>query len=352
MNIPTDRMSPKERVSGFLAGGRTDRVPVAPLLLNLPARVLGVPVKRLYESGETLGRAHVAAYRKFGQDFITILTCTANVSEAMGTKLRYPEDDAAMVEEPGLRTLEAVDDLSPVDPAKDGRLPHYLEATEIAVREVGGEVFVITLPAGPFTVAAQLRGVESFFKETVTAPERIHRLLDVCTESILRFVDAIIDRGGVPCLAEPVGSGSLCGKKTFREFNQPYLKRIFDRVRSRGLPALVHICGKAKPIFEPWVEAGPDLCSIDWPTDLEWASRTFGDRVALLGNVASADYFLQGSVGQIFEQARICIEKAGRTRRGFVLGSGCEVPLNSPHENVQALVDAARLHGQDWPPLD
>lgn len=360
MNIPKDKMSPKERVGAFLSGQPMDRVPVAPLLLNMPARVLGVPVKRTYESGETLGKAHVAAYRKFGYDFITILTCTANISEAMGAKLRYPEDDAAMLDEPGMKSLDEVKDLPPADPTRDGRLPHYLEATEIAVSEVGDEVFVITLPAGPFTVASQLRGVDDFFRETVTDPERTHQLLDVCTQSIINFVDAIVERGGVPCLAEPCGSGSLSGKRTFREFNLPYQKRIFDHIHSKGLPALMHICGKAKPIFDAWVDTGIDLCSIDWPTDLEWAAMNYGDRVALLGNVPSSDAFLMGSPEVVLEESKKRIDvyrkaaaalmAAGRQPKGFVLGSGCEVPLYSPFETVQAMVDAARLYGQDWPP--
>ena len=362
MNIPKDKMSPLERVGAFLSGKPMDRVPAAPLLLNMPARVLGVPVKRIYESGETLGKAHVAAYRKFGYDFITIITCTANVSEAMGTKLRYPEDDAAMFDEAGLKTLDAVKDLAPADPTKDGRLPHYLEATEIAVREVGKEVFVLTLPAGPFTAASQLRGVDDFFKETITDPERTHQLLDVCTQSIINFIDAIVERCGVPCLAEPVGSGSLCSPKTFREFNTPYLKRIFDHVHSKGLPALIHICGKAKPVFAPWVESGADLCSIDWPTDMQWACENYSDKVALLGNVPSADAFLLGSPEDVYEESkkRLDVYRAtvskfaaeGKQPKGFILGSGCEVPLNSPHENVQAMVDAARIYGQNWPPTN
>lgn len=359
MDIPKDRMSPKERVGAFLSGKPMDRAPAAPLLLNLPARVLGVPVKRTYESGETLGKAHVAAYKKFGHDFITILTCTANLSEAMGAKLRYPEDDAAMLDQPGMASLDAVKDLPPANPYKDGRLPHYLEATELAVREVGAEVFVITLPPGPFTVAAQLRGVDDFFKETITDPERIHQLLDICTQSIINFIDAIVAKGGVPCLAEPVGSGSLCGKKTFAEFNAPCLKRIFDHIHSKGLPALIHICGKARPIFQPWVDSGPDLCSVDWPTDLQWAAENYSDRVGLLGNVPSADVFLLGTPESVYVESKKRIDvynaaaekllAAGRQPKGFVLGSGCEVPLNSPHENVQALVDAARLYGQNWP---
>lgn len=352
MEIPKDRMSPKERVSAFLAGKPMDRVPAAPLLLNHPARVLGVPIKATNTDGKLLAKAHVAAYRRYGHDFITILTCTANISEAMGAKLIFPEDDVAMIGEPGMKTLEEVDDLEPANPYTDGRLPLYLEATRLAVEEVGDEVFVCTLPAGPFTAAAQLRGTEDFMMETYKDPERIHKLLSVCTQSIINFIDAIVEAGGVPVLAEPVGSGSLVSKKTFREFNQPCLKRISDHIHAKGLPVLAHICGNAKPIMEPWLESGPDLCSVDWPTDLAWFSQTYGDKVAILGNVTPAETMLLGNPAQVIDEAKRCIDKAGHNPKGFILGSGCEVPVNSPPENIQALVDAARIYGQDWPPLN
>jgi uroporphyrinogen decarboxylase len=326
-----------------------DRIPAAPLLLNHPARVLGVPIKKTNTDGQMLGKAHVAAYRKYGQDFITILTCTANVSEAMGAKLSFPDDDVAMLDEPGMKTLEQVDDLRPADPYKDGRLPLYLEATELAVREVGDEVFVITLPAGPFTVASQLRGVDHFMLEVKREPERIHKLLDVCTQSIINFIDAIVKAGGVPCLAEPCASGSLISRKTFEDFDSIYLKRIVEHVHSYGLPALMHICGKAKPVMEPWLNTGPDLVSVDWPTDIGWFAENYGDRCAVLGNVVPSETIYLGTPEKVQEEARVCIEKGSKVKKGYILGSGCEVPVNSPFENVQALVDAARIYGQNWP---
>ncbi len=347
--IPKDKMSSKERVAAFLSGKPMDRIPVAPLLLNHPARVLGVPIKKTNTDGQLLGKAHVAAYRKYGQDFITILTCTANISEAMGAKLIFPDDNVAMLGEPGMKSLAEVDDLRPADPYKDGRLPLYLEATELAVREVGNEVFVITLPAGPFTVASQLRGVDSFMLELLKDPERIHKLLDVCTQSIINFIDAIVKVGGVPCLAEPCASGSLISKKIFQEFDVPCLKRIVERVHGYGLPALMHICGKSMPVIEPWLSTGPDLISVDWPCDIGWFADNYGDRCAVLGNVVPSETIYQGTPAKVQDEARRCIEKGARVRKGFILGSGCEVPVNSPPENIQALVDAARIYGQDWP---
>jgi uroporphyrinogen decarboxylase len=31
---------------------------------------------------------------------------------------------------------------------------------------------------------------------------------------------------------------------------------------------------------------------------------------------------------------------------GFILGSGCEVPINTPPENIDALIMAARKYGR------
>ena len=66
-----DKMTPKERIGAFLQGEPIDRLPCAPLILNHAAHVLGVKVIEHAKSGETMGKAHIAAFRKYGQDMIT-----------------------------------------------------------------------------------------------------------------------------------------------------------------------------------------------------------------------------------------------------------------------------------------
>jgi uroporphyrinogen decarboxylase len=54
---------------------------------------------------------------------------------------------------------------------------------------------------------------------------------------------------------------------------------------------------------------------------------------------------LNGSVKQVEESCRVAIEAAGSTG-AYILGSGCELPKNTPHENLDAMVQAADRYGR------
>jgi len=65
--------------------------------------------------------------------------------------------------------------------------------------------------------------------------------------------------------------------------------------------------------------------------------------VCLQGNIDTTR-MLMGSPSEVFTQARKCIEAAGEGG-GFILSSGCEIPLDAPHQNVQSMIEAARRYG-------
>jgi uroporphyrinogen decarboxylase len=43
-----------------------------------------------------------------------------------------------------------------------------------------------------------------------------------------------------------------------------------------------------------------------------------------------------------------CLAKGWDTPKGYVLGLGCGLPIDTPPENILALVDTARTYGR-WP---
>ena len=49
---------------------------------------------------------------------------------------------------------------------------------------------------------------------------------------------------------------------------------------------------------------------------------------------------LKGNPLTIKGMIRDCIMKAADSPRGFVLATGCEVPINTPHENMVAFLES------------
>ena len=62
-----------------------------------------------------------------------------------------------------------------------------------------------------------------------------------------------------------------------------------------------------------------------------------GDRAGLSGNVPPVEVLLAGTTADVSRAALACILKAFDTPKGFILSSGCTVPLDTPPENIRAM---------------
>ena len=98
-------------------------------------------------------------------------------------------------------------------------------------------------------------------------------------------------------------------------------------------------------LFEALAKTGADVLSVD-EVDLGEACGRVGDRVTLMGNVCPSGALLEGTPQEVEAEAIDCLRKAGGSPRGFILASGCEVPIDAPRENVQALIAAADRWGK------
>ncbi len=345
ISVPADTQTPRERVLCYLQGKKPQRVACFPLILNHAARVLGVPIGKYNRDGKTMGKAHLAAFRRYGNDAILIFSTTSTLAEAMGTKMNFFEEDAPQISEPFIKQRSDLNKVRVPDFSKDGRLPVYMEATEIAVEEVGKEVCVTTVLAGPLTTAAALYPVDQITRDLIKNKAWVHELMEICTQAGMKFIEEILKRGSLPIVVEPIGSASLISPAHFKEFVAPCLRRLSDHVHKigGGMPAVLHICGKTTPNWNAMLEAEFDMWSLD-NVDLGKAKASVGHRVVLVGNVTPAN-LLKNTPEEIDAEAKGICEKMG-DMRGFILGSGCEVPINTPPENVDALINAARKYGR------
>lgn len=343
-----DQMTPKERMSAFAAGQEIDRIPCSPHVGEYAAKIFGVPVRDYCHSAELMVEAQAAAFKKYRYDSVGVSPGLYGIPEAMGTKLCFPNDGVPYVLEPVVKEYSRdLDRLRTIDPYKDGRLPLYLTALQTLHKKIGHEVSIGSSIGGPFTSAMALRGTESFLKDLLCDREMIHRLLGIVTQSLLNYIDAVCDLGFRVSLSEPAASGSVIGPRQFREYVKPYLKTCIDRIIEKtGKGPSLHICGNTKRIWIDMAETGAATLSLDNVVDLAEAKAVVGDQVCISGNVRPVETMLQGERQQIIEEAKECIIKACDNPKGYILSTGCTLPLGTPPENVTALMDAARLYGR------
>jgi len=337
-----DLLTPRERFGLLVIDEPQDRVPVFPLVTAHAARVSGIPVRDYYTDGTAMARSQLIAQETYGIDFISFFSEVGLVAEALGSQFDYPEDDLPMLSRPKWSDLSALDEVV-VDPARDGRLRVYLDAVTYAYEARGDTVPILAYVPAPFTTAQQLVEQEAFLLGLLTEPERVKSLLAYSTRSIIRFCRAIINAGGLPILVDPLASGSVISAEHYREFALRSEADVIRYLHRYDLDIMLHICGDTRATIGMMPETGADLLSID-RIEVSDAVAGAGDRCRIIGNYDTSAILLAGPAS--IERAVAEMVTAGRKcPKGFVAATGCEVPVETPPENVHAFVRAAKQAG-------
>ncbi len=342
-----DEMTPKERMTAFSKGEPMDRIPVVPDMGVTKSEFIGVTTREYYHSAERMAELEIALFDYLHHDSIGISTTLRGMAEAMGSKIGYPEDNISYLIEPVVKDFSDIERLEPADPHRDGKLPLLLKALEIIKDRLDDVADIGASMTGPFSVAASVVGTENLMKWIVRAPEKVHQVMDVITESNNRYIEAVSKLGMGVGFCDPVSSTSLLSPRQFRAFSLPYLKRNVAHVTecTGGRPTL-HICGKSRDLWEDCVEAGIGNFSIDNVEDLGEAKEVMGGEVVITGNIPPVDVVAMGTVEDIFRSARECVRKAWDSPKGFILCTGCQIPKGTPMENIKAIMDAGRAYGR------
>lgn len=341
-----EKMTPRERVDAFARGEEIDRVLCVPDMGATMAPYIGISLREYYHSAERMAELEVALFECLQQDNVSISTSLRGVASAMGAQIAFPEYGIAYTREPAIRSVAEIDRLRVCDPSRDGMLPTVLDAITLTYKRLNDYVDVSAALSGPFSVASSLVGTEQLLKWTRKHPEAVHKLMEIVAASNDRYIQEAAKRGVSLGFADPVSSMSLISPEQFRTFSLPYLKQNIETVkRETGKGVGIHICGKSKAIWEDVVEAGISNFSIDNIEDLAEAKAQIGDRVVITGNIPPVDVIHRGTRAQIFDAVRSCIAKGYDAPKGYILSTGCQIPLGTKIEQIKAMMEAADEFG-------
>ncbi|HID21087.1 MAG TPA: hypothetical protein EYP14_01620 [Planctomycetaceae bacterium] len=114
---------------------------------------------------------------------------------------------------------------------------------------------------------------------------------------------------------------------------------MVDGVHEMGAWVRLHICGNTRPILEGMGRLGADIVDLDSLAPLDEARRAVDPGQVLLGNIAPVRVLRDGTPESVREAIAECHRQAGPR---YIVGAGCEVPRETPPENLRALTEYAR----------
>ena len=319
---------------------KLDRIPAYPIIGHHSAQLIGASTREFLLDPKIFVKAQVAAYERYQPDIIVMERDLLMDVEAMGNELKFPEDSMCISTKVALEDKGKLSSLQLADPAKDGRIPDYLQSLAEA-KKIITDAIVSAVIAGPWTIAIGLREAERLLRDAMKDPDYVHELMTFCTQESIRVGEAVHPLKVGLSFSEAQASCSLISPKIYREFIFPYHKQIADHFKAQKVGTGLHICGYADPIIEDMVNTGMTNLSIDAPSDLANALELTRGKAVLIGNI-NTNLFFSGSREDMERAIKSCIEIAPNDS-GYILSSGCEVPGIAPPEKVawfMEIVDA------------
>lgn len=342
-----NQMTPRERMNAFAKGQEIDRIVTVPDMGVTMTHFIGAKASDYYNSAELMAELEIALFKRLNHDSVSISTSLRGVAQAMGAKVAYPDYNISYLEAPVITSPKDIDKLKVCNPLTDGNLPILLKAIKLTYDALVKDVDVSAAMSGPMSVAASVIGTENLLKWMIKYPNELHQVMEVVTESNNRYIDEVAKLGVSIGFADPVSSTSLLSPKQFRTFSLPYLTKNIQRITEKtGSAPGIHICGKSKEIWTDVVDAGISNFSIDDIEDLEEAKEIMGDRVLITGNVPPVDVILLGTKEDIFASVKESIKKGHDSKKGYILSTGCQIPMNTPIEKIEMFMEAADLYGK------
>lgn len=319
--------------------GYHDRIPVVPLVGIHSAKLAEISVSDALRDAEKMAKAELFALNRYGYDGIFPFMDQTVEAEAMGCEIYEREGEIPAVAKSIVKEPEDIEKLEVPDPQRDGRFPVFLRAVEEISEKVGGDVAVCAYITGPFTLASHLMGIEQVFINCIRSPEVLDELLKVTTSVSMRYGKDIVDMGAhVVMILEPVAA--LISPTHFKQFVTSYISKMADNIRRNNAFSILHICGNTSALLEGMAKTGVDGVNINASVDIGFAEGKVGDKVCIMGNIDPIKAMLDGSPENVKKASEECIGKAGERR--FILSSGCEIPKDTPPENVDAMVKVVR----------
>lgn len=334
-------MNSRERILAHLAGQPVDRLPVMPITMQFACDFIGAKYRDYATDYRVLVEGQLRVAEAFGFDYVNTMSDPAREAADCGAAVEFFENSpAAMIHDQALLADKTnLLRLKSPDPSGGGRMHNSLKAIALFKDRLRGEKLIEGWIEGPIAEAADLRGLNTLMLDFYDDPVFVRDLFDFVIDMELRFAKAQAE-AGIDLIGLGDAAASLVGPKIYQEFVWPYEKRLIDSLHALGIPVRLHICGNTRFALEDIGRLGCEIVDLDSLVPVGEARAKTGPEQILLGNLNPVATLRGGTTAQVMETLAECHAAAGSR---FVVGAGCEIPRDTPPENVQALAEYARL---------
>ena len=328
----------KTRLINTLNHIPTDKIPWVPFAGVHAGKLKGFTARDILTDGRKLLESLLEVNRLYDPDRQPVLFDLQVEAEILGCDLVWAEDAPPSVASHPLAEQKVIPTQLP-EP-EDGRLPMILNVMRQMKEKVGEHTALYGLVTGPFTLASHLRGTDIFL-DTIDDPNFVHQLMNFTNQVAQRIAAFYIEAGmDVIAVVDPVTS--QVSPKTFVEFLSEPFSAVFDFIRDQQASSAFFVCGDATKNIEAMCQTHPDSIAVDENIDMA-AVKPITDQynIVLQGNIPLTTRMLLGNQEDNMKYI-IDLMDSLKNHHNLIVSPGCDMPYDTPVENVIAAVEAIR----------
>ncbi|MGF1585988.1 MAG: uroporphyrinogen decarboxylase family protein [Bacteroidales bacterium] len=309
-----------------------DRIPWVPFVGVHAAKLLGIGSTEYLKSSGHIVDGVSKAIELYNPDGIPVIFDLQVEAEALGCRLQWPDNSPPSVISHPLQEGINIGTLKIPSPS-DGRIAVIMDAAG-QIRKKHPDIALYGLITGPFTLALHLMGTDIFMK-MFEEPDEVNKVMSFCTDVGKMMARGFIESGcDVIAMVDPMTS--QIDPASFETFVHPYASEIFTFISEMQCLSSFFVCGNAKQNIEAMCKCRPDNISIDENIPLDYVRDTaMANNISFGGNMRLTTVLLMGNAEDSQREALDCMDTGGR--KGFILAPGCDLPMDTPKENILAV---------------
>ncbi|MBF0277729.1 MAG: hypothetical protein HQM13_08065 [SAR324 cluster bacterium] len=202
----------------------------------------------------------------------------------------------------------------------------------------------LTHPGGAIPSAFALCG-SNLFVWMLEEPDRIHRLLEITTQSHLQVIEYFAELTGRE-KGHSVWAGAdiaeMISPQMFQEFVVPYYLQIWKK---QNYPRVFHMCGKIDHLLDI-LRDDLDITYLDrfgFSTNRQLLAKKLAGQAVMRGGPHPALIY-EGPVEKITKECVDYIKTLG-SQGGYILSDGVGIVPGTPMAHIEAMVDASKQVG-------
>ncbi len=330
-------MTGKERILKVLNHEQADRIPWIPFTGVHSGLLTGFNAQEVLTDSDKLFQALLEAHKLYQPDGMPVMFDLQIEAEILGCGMLWAEKAPASV------TSHPVSDKHLPDKKitkADGRIPIALNAYQKLRDAIGKDTALFGLICGPFTLASHLRGNE-IFMDMFDDADFVHQLMAYTTELAKTMSEIYIEAGfDVIGVVDPLVS--QISPQHFEEFFADSFLETFQFIASKNVPSAFFVCGNATRNIEVMCKTQPNSIFVDENVDMPQAKKiTDQYRIAIGGNIPLTSIMLHGTQQDNMKYV-IDLMDAIDDHGHLMIAPGCDMPFDTPPENVIAVQQAIR----------